>query len=84
MNIIWWIIIGGIAGWMASKVMDTGDRQGCLFDIILGILGGMLGGWLLTNLGLGMQQDFWGSLFTAFLGAVLLLFIRKQFFGRRR
>jgi uncharacterized membrane protein YeaQ/YmgE (transglycosylase-associated protein family) len=83
MNIIGWLIIGGLAGWLASMVMGTNNRQGCLFDILLGIVGGMLGGWLLTNLGLGVQQDFWGSLFTAFLGAVLLLFIRKQFFGRR-
>ena len=44
-----WIIIGGLAGWIAGKVMD--DKKGFILNIVLGIVGGVLGGWLLKLLG---------------------------------
>jgi uncharacterized membrane protein YeaQ/YmgE (transglycosylase-associated protein family) len=74
-NVIVWIIIGGVAGWLASIVMKTNRSQGLLMDIIVGIVGGLIGGWLLTALGVGgaVTGLNLGSLLTAFIGAVILL-----------
>jgi uncharacterized membrane protein YeaQ/YmgE (transglycosylase-associated protein family) len=74
-NILVWIIIGGVAGWLASMVMSTNRSQGLLADILVGIVGGFIGGWLLTALGVGGAVTGLniGSLLTAFIGAVVLL-----------
>lgn len=78
-SILAWIIVGGIAGWLASLVMKTDTRQGCLTDIIVGVIGGFLGGWLLSQLGVGAQVTGIniGSIFVAFIGAVVFLAILK-------
>ncbi|WP_040156378.1 GlsB/YeaQ/YmgE family stress response membrane protein [Mobilicoccus massiliensis] len=84
MGFIAWIIIGGIAGWIASKFMGTDAQMGLLANIIVGIIGGLLGGYLMTLAGFdaaGGGLIF--SLITAVLGACLLLFILKLVFGRR-
>ncbi|HYG13350.1 MAG TPA: GlsB/YeaQ/YmgE family stress response membrane protein [Methylophilaceae bacterium] len=85
MSFIIWIIIGGILGWLASLVMKTDAQQGLLLNIIVGIVGALLGGWLLAPLfGTGTinQNDFSiGSLLVSFLGAVILLAI-VNFFRR--
>ncbi|HZV98203.1 MAG TPA: GlsB/YeaQ/YmgE family stress response membrane protein [Methylophilaceae bacterium] len=77
MNFLIWIIIGGILGWLASLVMRTDAQQGIVLNIIVGIVGALLGGWLLAPLfGTGTinQNDFSvGSLLVSFLGAVILL-----------
>lgn len=79
MGIISWIIVGAIAGWLASLVMKTNAQQGLLMDIIVGIVGGLLGGFLLNALGVG--GDVSGinlqSILVAFLGAVVLLAILR-------
>lgn len=79
MNFILWIVIGGILGWLASIVMRTNASQGLLLNIVVGIAGALLGGWLLAPLfGTGTinQSDFSvGSLLVSFLGAVILLAI---------
>ena len=74
-NILVWIIIGGLAGWLASIAMSTNRSQGMLADIIVGIVGGLLGGWILTAIGVGGAVTGLniGSLLTAFIGAVILL-----------
>jgi uncharacterized membrane protein YeaQ/YmgE (transglycosylase-associated protein family) len=74
-NVLVWIIIGGIAGWLASIVMKTNRSQGLLMDIVVGIVGGLAGGWLLTAIGVGgaVTGLNLGSLLTAFIGAVVLL-----------
>jgi len=74
-NVLVWVIIGGIAGWLASLVMKTNRSQGLLMDIIVGIVGGLIGGWLLTAIGVGgaVTGLNLGSLLTAFIGAVILL-----------
>lgn len=74
-SIIAWIIIGAIAGWLASIVMKTNAQQGLLMDIIVGIIGGFIGGWLLGALGVGggVTGINIGSILTAFIGAVVLL-----------
>lgn len=79
MNFIIWIIVGGILGWLASLVMRTDASQGLLLNIVVGIVGALLGGWLLAPLfGTGTinQSDFsLSSLLVSFLGAVILLAI---------
>ncbi|HEY0847566.1 GlsB/YeaQ/YmgE family stress response membrane protein [Herbaspirillum sp. HC18] len=79
MNFIIWIVVGGILGWLASLVMRTDASQGLLLNIVVGIVGALLGGWLLAPLfGTGTinQNDFSiSSLLVSFLGAVILLAI---------
>ncbi|GAB3548521.1 MAG TPA: GlsB/YeaQ/YmgE family stress response membrane protein [Noviherbaspirillum sp.] len=79
MNFIIWIVVGGILGWLASLVMRTDAQQGMLLNIVVGIVGALLGGWLLAPLfGTGTinQNDFSiSSLLVSFLGAVVLLAI---------
>ena len=74
-NILVWVIIGGVAGWLASIVMKTNAQQGLIVDIIVGIIGGFIGGIVLNAIGVG--GDVTGlnlaSLLTAFIGAVILL-----------
>lgn len=78
MGIIGWIIIGGLAGWIASKIMKTDKNQGLLANIIVGVIGGFLGGFLVNMLGGEGITGFnvW-SFFVALLGAVVLLAILK-------
>lgn len=79
MNFIIWIVVGGILGWIASMIMKTDAQQGMLMNIVVGIIGALLGGWLLAPLfGTGTinQSDFSiGSLLVSLLGAVILLAI---------
>jgi uncharacterized membrane protein YeaQ/YmgE (transglycosylase-associated protein family) len=79
MNFIIWIVIGGIIGWLASMVMRTDAQQGIFLNIVVGIVGAFLGGWLLSPLfGTGTinADDFsLMSLLVSFLGAVILLAI---------
>ena len=83
LGFIGWIVIGGIAGWIASKFMNTDAQMGVPANIIVGIIGGLLGGWVL-GLFMDVQSGGWIFTFlTALLGACLLLFILKLVFGRR-
>ena len=79
MTFIIWLVIGGILGWLASKMMNTDAQQGVILNVIVGIVGSFLGGWLLSPLfGTGTinGSDFsLMSLLTSFLGAVILLAI---------
>ena len=77
-----WIVLGGLAGWIASRITHTAERQGCLLDIAVGVVGAVLGGFLFSLLGLGMT-GFIGSLFVAVIGAVVLLVVLKAISGRR-
>jgi uncharacterized membrane protein YeaQ/YmgE (transglycosylase-associated protein family) len=82
-NLLVWLIVGGIIGWLASIVMGTDARQGALMNIIVGIVGAFLGGLLLSPLlGTGTinQNNFsLGGLLVSFLGAVILLAIVNMF-----
>jgi uncharacterized membrane protein YeaQ/YmgE (transglycosylase-associated protein family) len=73
-SLIWFLIIGAIAGWLAGLVMK-GRGFGLLGDIIVGIVGAFLGGWLFGKLGVSFGGGLAGSLIVAFLGAVVLLFL---------
>jgi uncharacterized membrane protein YeaQ/YmgE (transglycosylase-associated protein family) len=77
MGIVTWIIFGALAGWVASLIAGTSRRQGCLMDIIVGVLGAFLGGFLmqlLTGRGLDLSFDL-RSFGIAVVGAILLLVI---------
>ena len=79
MNLILWIVIGGILGWLASLVMKTDAQQGLILNVVVGIVGVLLGGWLLAPmLGTGTinSDDFsLASLGVSFIGALILLAI---------
>jgi uncharacterized membrane protein YeaQ/YmgE (transglycosylase-associated protein family) len=76
-NFIVWIIAGAVIGWVASKIMGTSGRQGLLLDIIVGIVGALLAGWLLTPLfGISTinQSNFsLPALLVSLVGAIILL-----------
>ncbi len=73
---IYWILVGLIAGWLAGKVMKGGG-YGVAADIVLGILGGFVGGWVFGLLGLH-AGGFIGSIVVAFVGAVILVWITRK------
>jgi uncharacterized membrane protein YeaQ/YmgE (transglycosylase-associated protein family) len=79
-----WSIVGATAGWLASKVMKTSRQQGLLMDIVVGILGAFIGGFLFDQFGAtGITGfNFW-SLFVAFAGAVVLLAVIRLLTGRK-
>jgi uncharacterized membrane protein YeaQ/YmgE (transglycosylase-associated protein family) len=79
MEILAWVVIGGVAGWLASLVMKTNSRQGMLMDIVVGIVGAFIGGFILSNLGLASDVGDFSilSLVTAFFGAVVLIGLLK-------
>jgi len=79
-NILVWIIIGAIAGWLASIVMKTNASQGLLTDIIVGIVGGLIGGFVLGLIGVGGEVTGLNltSLLVAFIGAVILLALLRM------
>lgn len=85
-SILAWIIVGGVAGWLASLVV-RGGGMGILADIIVGIVGALLGGVLLSLLlpgSFSFSGFNLGSLVIAFIGSVVLLLIVKVFTGSRR
>lgn len=69
---IGWIIVGGIAGWLAGKLMKGGGF-GILVNVLLGIVGSVVGGWLFGVLGIAVGSGFIGSLASATVGAIVLL-----------
>jgi uncharacterized membrane protein YeaQ/YmgE (transglycosylase-associated protein family) len=79
MNIIIWLVIGGLIGWVASMVMRTNAAQGIVLNVVVGIVGAALGGWFLSPLaGVSTinQSNFSApGLVVSFLGAVILLAI---------
>ena len=72
-SVIVWLLIGAIAGWLASLIMKGGS-SGLLRNIIIGIIGAFLGGWLLGLAGIAFAGII-GSIITATIGAVLLIFL---------
>ena len=86
MDILAWIVVGLIAGWLASQVM-RGGGYGLIGDIIVGIVGALLGGFLAANL-LNMPNAVNGinitSILVAFIGAVILIAILRMVSGRRQ
>jgi uncharacterized membrane protein YeaQ/YmgE (transglycosylase-associated protein family) len=78
-GIIAWLLLGLIAGWLAGK-LSRGRGFGCITDIILGLIGSVVGGWVFTKLGI-FGGGFLFSLAAATLGAVILVAIAHLFAG---
>lgn len=79
MGFVLWLVIGGIVGWLASIVMKRDASQGIILNIVVGIVGALLGGWLLGPVlgapSINSGEISGGSLLVSFLGAVILLAI---------
>ena len=74
-GIIWWIVVGLIAGWAAGKIMKGGGYV-VIADIVLGIVGAIVGGWVVSFVGLGGGGTIW-TILVAILGAVILIWITR-------
>lgn len=85
MGIIAWIVLGGIAGWVASLIVGNSKEQGLLGNIAVGIIGGLVGGFIMNTIG---GEDITGfnlySLLVAIGGAVVLLLIWRALTGKRK
>ena len=83
MNLLIWLVVGGVIGWIASMIMRTDAQQGVLLNVVVGIVGAMLGGWLISPLlGVGTinQNNFSiGAMVVSLVGAVILLAIVNLF-----
>jgi uncharacterized membrane protein YeaQ/YmgE (transglycosylase-associated protein family) len=83
MNVIIWLVVGGLIGWLASKIMNTDAQQGIGLNVVVGIVGALLAGWLITPLVGGAtinQGDFsLSGLVISLLGAIVLLAIVNLF-----
>ena len=78
MGILAWVVLGGVAGWIASKIMHTDASQGIILNIIVGIIGASLGGFAFGFFGgAGVTGFNLYSLLVATVGAVVLLYIVK-------
>ena len=75
-NLIWWIVVGLIAGWAAGKIMKGGG-YGPVMDIVLGIIGAIVGGWLLGALGIH-AGGLIGTIVVAIIGAVFLIWLSRM------
>lgn len=78
MNILWFIIIGIVAGWLAGVIMKGGGF-GILGDLIVGVIGAILGGWLFGQFGVHLGYGLLGELVVATVGAIVLLAILRLF-----
>jgi uncharacterized membrane protein YeaQ/YmgE (transglycosylase-associated protein family) len=74
MNFLWFLIIGVVAGWLAGQIMKGGGF-GLVGDLVVGILGALVGGFLFEQLGVFPGGGLLGSLITATVGAMVLLFV---------
>ena len=84
MNIISWIVLGGIAGWLASIITGRNNRMGCIANIIAGVVGAAVGGWVFSLFGgTGVTGFNLPSLLVAFVGAVIVLAVVNLIFRRR-
>lgn len=82
---IYSIIVGGIAGWLASIVTGTNERMGCLLNIVVGIVGGIIGAWVFQQMNWQIPGGVWvGPIVIAFVGAALLLGAVRLLMGGRR
>ncbi|MBI3341718.1 GlsB/YeaQ/YmgE family stress response membrane protein [Candidatus Curtissbacteria bacterium] len=83
MNILLWVILGGLAGWIASIAMKTNASQGMVGDIVLGIVGAIAGGFIMSMLGQpGVTGFNLYSLIVAVIGAIVVIFVGRMLFFR--
>jgi uncharacterized membrane protein YeaQ/YmgE (transglycosylase-associated protein family) len=82
MFILWWIIVGLIAGWITGKLMK-GSGYGALMDIVVGIIGAVIGGFIMRSLGFAGSGGMIYTIIVAVFGAVILTWIIRLVTGRR-
>lgn len=82
-GILIWLIVGGIAGWLAGLIVKGGG-QGILINIVVGIVGAVIGGWLFGELGIAVGTGILNAIVTAVVGAVILLLIVGVIRGKGR
>jgi len=75
MSAVWWIVVGLIAGWAAGKIMKGGG-YGVVMDIVLGIVGAVVGGWLMGLIGI-YSGSLIGTIIIAIIGAVFLIWLSR-------
>jgi len=80
LHFLWWILVGLIAGWATGKIMK-GSGFGVFGDIILGIVGAVIGGWIMQLLGFSGQGGTIYTILIAILGAVILVWILRKIKG---
>lgn len=78
-SLIVWLVVGGIIGWLASIVMKRDGQQGILLNIVVGIVGSFIGGWLFTRFLSGLLSGWALTFVSALLGAIVLLLIVNLF-----
>ena len=82
-NILIFILVGLVAGFLASRVV-LGKGRGWFLDIVIGILGAVLGGWLADLLHISIGYGIFGQIVVAFVGALILLILWRLLFGRHK
>lgn len=82
MGILIAVIIGAIAGWLASKIMKSSSNR-ALFNIILGIIGGYVGNWLFAYFNISAGSSWLGSIITSTVGAILLIIAARFLFKKK-
>lgn len=83
MSVIGWLVIGFLAGSISGWFVGVRSAQGCLPTILVGIVGGLVGGWLSEQMGLGRVQGFIGALVLATAGAILVRVVLRAVEGSR-
>jgi uncharacterized membrane protein YeaQ/YmgE (transglycosylase-associated protein family) len=83
LDLLGWIIIGALAGLIAGN-MQRGRGFGCLGNIVLGIVGAYVGGWIFAQLGVSQNLGLIGSLIVATIGAAIVLFVADLMFGNSK
>jgi uncharacterized membrane protein YeaQ/YmgE (transglycosylase-associated protein family) len=73
-DLVVWLVIGAIAGWLAGQIM-TGGGLGLVGNIIVGIVGAVVAGWLFPTLGFAIGGPFVGAIINALIGAIIVLFV---------
>ena len=83
MNILLWIVFGGVAGWLASIIMGKNRSMGLVANVVVGLIGSVIGGWIASLVGIGSVKDFsLPGLGIAVLGAIVLLWLVRFLKGR--
>lgn len=73
-DLVVWLVIGAIAGWLAGQIM-TGGGLGLIGNIVVGIVGAIVAGWLFPFLGFSIGGQFIGAIINALIGAIIVLFV---------
>lgn len=86
MSFIIWIVVGALAGWIASMIMKTDAQMGALANIVVGVVGALIGGWVVSLFGIDVVDGAFRieSILTAILGSVILLAVLKAVRGGGR